>query len=123
MDNVTLILAALAASAASAVKDVAGQAIKDGYAGLKRLIIQKWGNETEATTLLENHEQEPEAAAPLVASKLKKLGLDQDTDILELAKALLKKADPDGSAQGKYRVTVTNSKNVQVGDRNKQDNK
>ena len=126
MDPVSLILGALAAGAGAALKDTAGQAVKDAYAGLKSLIIKKWGNktnETEAQTILDSHAEDPEAGAPLVASRMRKLGLDQDVDILRLAEALQKLVDPAGSAQGKYQVTISHSKGVQVGDHNTQYNK
>ena len=41
MDPVSVIVTALAGGAAAALKDTASQAIKDGYAGLKALVLRR----------------------------------------------------------------------------------
>ena len=47
MDPISLIVAALAAGASAAVKDTAGQAVKDAYSGLKALVKRKLGVEPD----------------------------------------------------------------------------
>lgn len=52
MDPVTVtIVSALAAGAAAGATDAATSAIKDAYAGLKRLIVDRYGKTSEAVDL------------------------------------------------------------------------
>lgn len=48
MDPITLIVSAVVAGAALAAKDVGVQAVKDGYVGLKKLIVSKFGGGAQA---------------------------------------------------------------------------
>jgi len=41
-----------------------------------------------------------------------------DTDLVAAAQALMELVDTAGARSGKYNVTIKDSKNVQVGDRN-----
>ena len=59
MDPITLIVSAVVAGAALAAKDVAVQAVKDGYAGLKKLIVGKFGGGAQAA--VEQLEQQAKA--------------------------------------------------------------
>ena len=123
MDPISLILEALAAGAVAALKDTAGKAIKDGYVALKTAITEAWStSDNTAEVLLKEYENDPETYQKPIKTKIKEQGLDQNDDILALAKALMKQVDPAGHATGKYQVTITNSKNVQVGDSNTQIN-
>lgn len=122
MEPISMLMAALVAGAGTALKDTAGQAVKDTYQGLKKLIIDRWGKKDEAELLLRKHEENPEAAKALLESEFKKLKFDQNKDILELAKTLLAQADPDGAAKGKYHLTIQDAKGVQIGDHNVQKN-
>ena len=58
MDPVTLLVSTLALGATAALKDTAGEAVKDGYAGLKSLIVKKFGPKPAVDAL----EQKPESA-------------------------------------------------------------
>src|SRR5215212_8963244 len=60
MDPITLILAALAAGAASGLKDTAGEAIRDTYGALKGLVQRKLGGDAAKELVLEEHEKDPE---------------------------------------------------------------
>ena len=123
MDPISLILEALTAGAVAALKDTAGEAIKDGYVALKSAIKKAWGaSDNTADVLIKEYVDDPEVSQKLMEKKFKDQGFDRNDDILALADALLKQVDPEGHTAGKYRVTITNSKNVQVGDRNTQTN-
>lgn len=86
MEPVTIIVAALAAGAAAALKSTAERAIKDAYAGLKALIQRKYESPS-----VEALEQKPdsEAKRASVAEDLKDTGASADTEVLMQAKALL----------------------------------
>lgn len=91
MDPISIIALALAAGAAAAAKDVAAQAVKDGYAGLKALIIRKFGGKGDVQTAVEQMEKKPdsEARQELVKEELQTAGADQDDEILNQAQVLL----------------------------------
>ena len=57
MDPVAMIVTALATGAAATAKDVAGQAVKDGYAGFKALLIRKFGRQGDVEDALDSVEQ------------------------------------------------------------------
>lgn len=123
MDPLSLILEALTAGAVAALKDTAGKAIKDGYNALKTGIKKAWSaSDNSAGVLLAEYEKDQETFQKPIEKKFKDQGLDQNEEIIALASALLKQVDPEGHAAGKYLVTITNSKNVQVGDGNTQIN-
>ena len=123
MDPITLILEALTAGAVASLKDTAGKAINDGYEALKLAIKKAWSaSDNSADVILTEYEKDPETFHKPVEIKIKGQGLDQNEEIIALASALLKQTDPDGYVAGKYRVSISNSNNVQVGDRNTQIN-
>jgi hypothetical protein len=72
--------------------------------------------------LLKEYENDPETYQKPIEAKIKDQRLDQNKDVVAKADALLKQVDPEGHAAGKYQITITNSKNVQVGDGNTQIN-
>lgn len=55
------IVAALAAGALAAGSEVAGQAVKDAYAGLKDLVVRKLGGKGEVEAAVRLLEQKPES--------------------------------------------------------------
>ena len=57
MDPISLIIAALAAGAIAGVKDTAGQAVKDAYAGLKALVHRRFAGNRDAEAALDQSEQ------------------------------------------------------------------
>lgn len=86
MDPISIIVTALVTGAATALKPVAEQAIKDAYAGLKRLIQQKYGRVDVAVL-----ETDPASKArqAVVQEDLAKAGAGQDEELIRKAKALL----------------------------------
>ena len=86
MEPVTIIVAALAAGAAAALKSTAEQAIKDAYAGFKALIQRKYG-----IASVEALERKPdsEAKRTSVTEDLTDAGAGDDKELLDQAKALL----------------------------------
>lgn len=124
MDPISLIIAALGAGAIAATKDTAGTAVKDAYQGLKALIKKKFESEPKAQMVLEEHETDPETYEAPLKKKLAEAGVDQDAEIIKLAQELLKQEKPEESAAGKYNTVFQGEvKGIQVGDRNKQENK
>jgi hypothetical protein len=93
MDPITVLLSALSL-AGTALKPIAHEVIKDGYAGLKELIIRKFGGkEPELAQVLDLNEKRPDVYKPAVEATLKQVGADQDQEIIDRAMELLKRAE------------------------------
>jgi hypothetical protein len=93
MDPITVLLSALSL-AGTALKPVADQAIKDGYAGLKAYIIRKFGGkEPELVPVLEQHEKRPDLYKPTTEALLRQVGADRDQELVDKAAELLKQAE------------------------------
>ena len=131
MEPITMVVGALAAGAAAALKNTANEAVKDAYAGLKTLVVDYWKSkqggdaveaEREATVLLENLESDPETFQTPVEKKLSDIGQPPSSDLIQQAKALHELLDKSGFDSGKYNVSVKDSKGVQIGDNNSQTN-
>ena len=118
MDPVTLIVTALAAGVASALQDDA----KAAYGRLRDRVQKLFRGHQAAELVLAEHQADPTTwEAPLTA-KLAELGAANDAGLVESARVLMELIDQIGSRSGKYRVTIADSKGVQVGDHNVQVN-
>lgn len=107
MDPITLILMALAAGAATGVKDAAGAAVKDSYNGLKTLIQRKFAGKPSAELALTEHEKKPDIWKAPLEEALKETGTDQDQEIIAAAQKLMTLVQPQQAALGKYNVQIT----------------
>jgi hypothetical protein len=122
MDPITLIVAALAAGAASALQDGASATVKDAYTRLTALVKNRFAHRPKGELVLAEHEVAPQTwEAPLVA-ELSAAGAEGDADLVAAAQALMSLVDEAGARSGKYVVAVHNSQGVQVGDHNTQTN-
>jgi hypothetical protein len=91
MDPITIVLTALVAGAASSAKDVAVQAVKDGYAGLKALIAHKFAAKPDVLDAVDKVEKKPdsEARQGVLKEELTTAGADKDEEVVKQAQALL----------------------------------
>ncbi|HEU5318679.1 MAG TPA: hypothetical protein VFX49_21375 [Chloroflexota bacterium] len=93
MDPIAVLLSALAL-AGTALQPVKDQAIKDGYAGLKALIIRKFGPASpKLEPTLKDHEEDPQTYKAPMEKVLKEARADQDQEVLDAATALLQRAE------------------------------
>jgi hypothetical protein len=106
-----IIIAALVAGATAAVKDTAGQAVKDAYQSLKTLIKNKFAEQgkEDDSNIVDKHEKklDSEAFKALLKEELTNLGIDKDDAIIKAAEEVMKKEDPEGFQEGKYNTNVT----------------
>ena len=98
MDPVSLIVMALAAGAAAGLKPAAENAVKDAYAGIKRLIQDRYAKVDVAPL-----EQKPESEAKQASLEedLKESGAGADEELLAKARevfAAVKEHDPEAAA-------------------------
>lgn len=86
MDPVTLIVSALAAGAATALKETVGTAITDAYSALKGLLRRKYEDVN-----IDAVERKPDSTVQrdAVAENLAEAGGGEDQELLELARQLV----------------------------------
>jgi len=91
MDPITIIVTAVTAGAVAASKDVAAQAVKDGYAALKALIVHKFGQKVDVADAVEGVEKKPDSQArqAVLKEELEAAGATQDTEVVQQAQVLL----------------------------------
>jgi hypothetical protein len=126
MEPVTLILAALTAGASAgaldALKDDAKDKAKAAYAKLQGLVKKRVSGRPHAELALAEYDSAPLKWEGLLTAELTEAGAAQDADLLSAAKALMELIDQAGARSGKYAVTISDSRGVQVGDGNTQVN-
>ena len=92
MDPITIILGALAAAGGS----VGSQAIKDGYAGLKALILKKFAaKDPKLEERIDDYTGDPETFEKPALKALREAGAGQDQDVVDLATELLKSVEAE----------------------------
>lgn len=104
MDPISLIITALVAGAAAASKDIAGQAVKDAYKGLKDLIKDKFEGDPVAQVLVDAKPEQIKDAEVLLKNSITKAGVDKDDAILNMAQELLKEEKPEEFKAGKFNI-------------------
>lgn len=112
MDPITVIVSAVMAGVAASAKGVGAQAVKDGYAGLKALIVRKFGQKADVRDALEGVEKKPdsEARQAVLKEELETAGAGQDAKVVGQAQTLLDLLKQHGIAPGTtYQATVTGS--------------
>ena len=112
MDPLTVIISALTAGAAAAAKDVVAQVIKDGYAGLKALVVRRFGQKGDVEAALEGVEKKPDSQARqgVLKEELEKAGAAQDAEVVRQAQALLALLEQHGLVSGpSYQATLKGS--------------
>ncbi len=112
MDPVTMIVTAVTAGAVVAARDVTAQAVKDGYAGFKALIVRKFGDKPDVLDAVEEVEKKPDSKGrqETLKEELAAAGAGGDADLLRQAQALLDLLKEHGLAGGSsYRAEVHGS--------------
>jgi hypothetical protein len=115
MDPITLIVTALAAGAASGVKDAASSAVRDVYGGLKALVKKRLAGRPDGELVLARYERAPGTWQAPLEAELGEAGADRDSSLLAAAQALMSLVDDAGSRAGKYNVDARGSQGAQIG--------
>ena len=127
MEEVSLIVTALATGAAGGALDALKDDVKDKakavYVKLHELVRRRLRGNASAEIILSEHQADPETYAAPLAKKLAEAGAGGDAELVATARAFMELVDEAGARSGKYSVTIKDSKGIQVGDGNIQVNK
>jgi uncharacterized protein YidB (DUF937 family) len=118
VDPVALIVAALAAGAGPTAQDETSNALKRAYARLREAVRQRLSRQPDGWSALARHEADPQAGRSALARELARAKAEEDAGLVAAAMELM------GLAQeaDKYKVPISRSQGVQVGDNNMQIN-
>jgi hypothetical protein len=97
MDPISAIVTALVIGATEAVKGVAGDAVRDAYAGLKALIKSRFAKVAGDVDQLET-EPDSKGRRAVVEEGLQKANAGQDTEVIAKAQALLDQVKDSAAA-------------------------
>ena len=114
MDPVTTILTALAVAGAK----VGGQAITDGYAALRGLILRKFGSHRTLEPAIADYASDPEGQTQVMAEELQTAGVIDDQEVLERAQQLIRLARDADPIRTNALVNEIRARNVAVIGRN-----
>lgn len=104
MEPITIILTALKVGAVAVAKVTADEAIKDAYQSLKALILRKFVGKPKDEMVLDEHEKDSDTWDKPLEKALTEASADKDRGIIEAAQHLMKLADPQQAAMGKYNL-------------------
>ena len=122
MDPITLILGAIVAGATTGaldgLKDEVKEKAKVAYGKLRGLITKRFQESGTASgeLFLAEYEKNPKAMEQALRMKLTEAGANEDKALVAAAEELDKLVNPQAGTSGKYNVTFTNSRGVQIGD-------
>jgi len=116
MDPISVVLAALSAGATAAAQDMASQAVKDAYTGLKALVKKHFEKRPQAEMALAEYEKDPDTWEKPLQKSLVETGADQDEALVRQAQQVLKLVNPQQASQGKYNVQIGEGKGIVIGD-------
>lgn len=114
MDDLNLILTALATGATTGLQQTAGTAMKEAYNGLKALIQHKFANQPKAQAALVDYEDDPDTYEKPLRKALSANHLEEDDEILAAAQRLITLVQPQQAGMGKYTIQNTGSVQGQV---------
>lgn len=106
MDPIAIILAALAGGAAALSKTILSEAGKDLYSNLKARLQKKLTRSPQGQIALAEYEKDPKTWELPLKKSLLQVGAEQDKDILDISRQLLRITQIKG---GKRKFNIINS--------------
>jgi hypothetical protein len=106
MDPVSLVVEALVAGASTGLGETATSAVKDAYAGLKRLLLRAFAGHPDAEHALRKVEENPEAYRSALEAEVRVSNAATDPDIVAAAEQLRAELEHAGVGSDVYHVQV-----------------
>jgi len=122
MDPVSLIVAAVAAGAATGTTAVAGAAIQDAYEGLRRALQRRLSKAGADATVLEASAIEQDEWERRLSQALTSAGAHADPAVVDAARRVMLAVTSEGADRSAYTVDLRHAKGVQFGDHGIQHN-
>jgi len=116
MDEVSVVVEALAAGSAAGLKDTASSAVKDAYVTLRTLAVRRLKGRPHGNQVLAEHADDPEMWAAPLTEELAAVEASADPELLAAARALLMLTGKADRKPTKYHVEIKNSQGIYVGD-------
>lgn len=122
MDPSAIIAAALTSGVAAVSAGTASGAVLGAYHRLRSALVARLPGEEAVSTLFDEVENHPEKADILVHQVLRAERARIDDELYQRARELLDTLSDSGDGRSKYRVDISRSQGIQVGDHNLQTN-
>jgi hypothetical protein len=92
MDPISIIVGAMVLGASEGLKSTAAQAVKEAYAGLRALIVRKYGDHSGMRQAVASLENKPDSkdGQEVLKQELAAAGGDRDQEVVDEATSLLK---------------------------------
>jgi tRNA(Ser,Leu) C12 N-acetylase TAN1 len=98
----------------AALATIGAAAVKDAYAGLKALLVRKFGPDSKVAEAVEGLEAKPESEGwkTVLAEELAAAGAGEDEEIVHAARALAATVEAHGGPAVSVQQTVQGDRNV-----------
>lgn len=116
MDPITMILTALGAGAVAGLSGTMSKAIEDAYNSLRDAVHRKFVTDDKALAVLEDFGDDPEVYERPLVRELQRHQVQDDPEVILLARTLLSAVESVGGQAGKYQVSVTGGQVGNIGD-------
>lgn len=118
MEPITMILTALVTGLSAGLGKTAEKAIGELFNNFISHLKQKVSSKPDAEQALNALESKPnsEGRKAVLKEELELLEVQKDSELIELALAVLKQSDPEGSRAGKYAVNINGGQGITIGD-------
>ena len=113
----TAIMAAIATAAAGGLKEVGKKAVSDSYEALKKAIKSRFGRDSKSAKAIQALEDHPELEGlqPMLAENLKSEKVDQDTEIVGIARQLIQALNETVAGRDALQKYNIDAKGAQIG--------
>jgi hypothetical protein len=104
MEPMSLILTAVVAGESKTESNTMLGAVEDDFTSLHAALRERLQGRPEVQEALEHYIAHPESDKEKLIAGLQQSGATNDPDVLQLAAQVMRRIDPEGSANGNYGV-------------------